>query len=133
MKKLSSKQKNRLLIPAGFILLWLIYSFAISNTLDMRATCSTLEAQLDSAAGAPARLVSLQADLGQMELLTGDSSASAHGIHEKLLGIVTNYCQQHDLILRDFAQPIRYRQDEWLVETHPIRVEGNYTALLQLV
>jgi hypothetical protein len=35
--------------------------------------------------------------------------------------------------LREFLLPIRYHQQEWLVETHPFTVEGNFIAIVQLL
>lgn len=130
-KKLTWKQKNRLLLTGSIIMLWAVYAFAISNTLDARSECRNLEQQLDSAADAPARLAQLHEELLELETITGKDTANA--FHEHLLGIVTQYCRENDLMLRGFAQPVRYRQQEWTIETHPVLVEGPYIALLQLV
>ncbi len=131
-KKASWKQKNKLLLLGGLVLLWTVYSFAISNTIVAHSECVVLQQQLDSASGAPARLVQLKKEFNELETITNSSDTSAT-LHERLLGIVTNYCQDNDLVLRDFASPVCYRQQEWLVETHPILVEGAYVNLLKLV
>ncbi len=131
-KKASWKQKNKLLLIGGLVLLWTVYSFALSNTIVAHEQCVILQQQLDSASDAPARLAHLEKEFKDLETITNSSDTSAT-LHEQLLGIVTNYCEENDLVLRDFASPVRYRQQEWLVETHPIHVEGAYVNLLKLV
>lgn len=130
MKTLTWKKKNRLLLIGALLLLWIVYAFALRNTIDARSECRTLQAKLDSSAGAPQRLTQLKDELAALDAITCDSGNS---VHEQLLGVVTNYCGQHGLTLRDFAPPVRYRSDAWTVETHPVTVEGNYISLLQLV
>lgn len=129
---MSWKQKNRLLFAGGFVLLWAVYSFAISNTLELRRECMGLRQQLDSASSAPSRLAALKQEFQQIETATNSNDTSTI-LHDRLLGIVANYCQQHNSVLRDFASPVCYRQQEWLIETHPIVVEGTFLNLLKLV
>lgn len=112
--------------------MWTVYSFAISNTIETCHECAVLKQQLDSASDAPVRLAHLKAEFRQLETIT-DNSDTSTTLHERLLSIVTNYCQENDIVLRDFASPICFSQQEWLVETHPIIVEGTYIALLKLV
>ncbi|MDQ3109905.1 MAG: hypothetical protein M3R17_08415 [Bacteroidota bacterium] len=131
-KKLTPKKKNRLLLLGALVLFWLVYSFAIRNTIELVHQCSDMQAQLDSSAGAPEKLIQLKQELQNLEKNTGNNDTSG-SLHERLLGIVTNYCQENNLLLRDFASPVRYHQQEWLVETHPLTVEGPYIALLKLV
>jgi hypothetical protein len=132
LKKMSWKQKNKLLLAGGLVLLWTVYAFAISNTIELRSACTVLQQQLDSASGAPARLVMLKQESQQLEAATNSNDTSTI-LHERLLGIVADYCQQHNSVLRDFASPVCYHQQEWLIETHPIVVEGTFMNLLMLV
>jgi hypothetical protein len=131
-RKLTGKQKNKLLLIGTFLGLWSVYAFAIRNTMDARYECNVLQQQIDSAANAPSRLAHLKQELRQLETITG-SNDTTNSLHEHLLGIVTNYCQENNITLRDFASPIRYAQQEWMVETHPIILEGSYIALLKFV
>lgn len=132
MKKLSWKQKNRLLLCGSFVLLWAVYSFAISNTINARSQCNRLQLQVDSASDAPEKLVRLTNDFQKLETITNTNDTSIT-LHERLLDVITKYCQQNNLVLRDFASPVCYKQQEWLVETHPVIVEGAYVNLLKLL
>jgi hypothetical protein len=132
MKKLSWKRKNQLLLAGAVALLWIVYSYAITNTLNARSECKILQQRIDSAASAPAQLAALRAQMEQLKNTTSVSDSSA-AAHEKLLGIITNYCQQNNLVLRDFSLAVNFVQQDWSVDNHPVTVEGNFAGLLRLV
>lgn len=132
MRGLTWKRKNQLLLAGGVLLLWIVYSYAITNTLEARSSCQTLQLRIDSAATAPEQLAQLEQQLAGFSSLTMTTDSTA-AIHEHLLGVVTNYCQQHNLVLRDFSSPVILQQQEWRIENHPITVEGTFVDLLQLV
>ncbi len=130
MKKLTWKFKNRLLLFTAIALLWIVYSFSVRNTLETRSTCIRLEKKIDSASGAPQRQKILERELQAFNLLLGQTD-SVGGMHEHLLGVTSTWCLAKQLVLREIPAPVRYTTRDWLVETHTIVVEGNFTALLR--
>lgn len=133
LHKLSWKQKNRILLVAIIVLLWVVYAFAISNTIAARSDCDRMQLQLDSVEGAPDKLAELKSELTKFSLLTGGTNDTLRDMHEQLLNFVSVYCNDHNLQLREFTQPVRYAQQEWSVETHPLTVEGNYISIVQFI
>jgi hypothetical protein len=135
IKNLSWKQKNRLLLIGLLIGCWIIYSFAIANTLAAKSACEQIQLQLDSSAGAPEQIEQLTAELLRLNAFTGSAEKvnTDSAVHEQILDLLTEYCQANHLELREFLLPITYRQQEWLVETHPFTVEGNFNAIVQLL
>ncbi|HTF04830.1 MAG TPA: hypothetical protein VK826_12430 [Bacteroidia bacterium] len=129
--RLSWKQKNKILLGSFLFVAWIVYSSAISNTLDAKSMGDELRLQLDSATGAPEKLQRLKTELVRFEELTGQGDSAA--VHEQLLDRVTLYCGKHPLQLREFAQPIRYRQQEWIVETHPFTIEGSFVEIVKFM
>jgi hypothetical protein len=130
-KNKSWKSRTRLLLPATLILCWIMYSFAIRNTIEVRNACMQLEEQIDSAKDAPARMAEIKVELKTLEEITqADSSVDTH---EALLDLVSHYCLKHDLRIEQLSGRIENSQQEWLVETHPLTVVGNYKSLLELV
>lgn len=126
-------KKNKLLLAGVVVLLWLVYTFAISNTLEARIVCVQQQARLDSAQGAPDQLLQLETELAKFASLTGEQNDTVRDMHEHVLNFVTVYCNEHTLELREFNRPVRYRQQEWTVETHPFIVEGSYIEIVQLL
>lgn len=135
IRNLSWKQKNRLLLAGLLVTIWIIYAFAISNTLEARTACNTLQSQIDSASGAPARITELEYELKRLDAVSGSThnAPTDSAVHEQLLSLVTEYCENNDLILREFVSPVKYTQQEWIVETHPFTVEGNFAGIVQLL
>lgn len=133
LHKLNWKQKNKMLFAGVCIMLWVVYAFAISNTVAIKSNCDTQQLQLDSLEGAPEKLLLLQAELARFSLLTGGADDTVHDVHEQLLDFVTVYCNEEGLQLREFAPPVRYAQQEWTVETHPFTVEGDYISIVKFV
>jgi len=131
LSKLTYRKKNRLLLLGAGLALLLVYSLTLSKTVALRSTCSRLELRVDSAAHLPAETAELEEQLAMIDANFRNDTLS--NLHEELLGIVSAYCQQHRLVLRDFPELLRYRNREWDVETHRFTVEGNYTELLRLV
>lgn len=132
---LSRQKRNRLQLGMLVIFAWIIYTFAISNTLALRAQCNTIEQCIDSSVTAPDELMRLESELNSLNAATGlnTKNTSDTSVHELLLDLVTNYCSEHELHLREFQSPIRYRANEWEVETHPFTVEGSYRNLVLLL
>ncbi|MGL5890310.1 MAG: hypothetical protein ACRC3B_10515, partial [Bacteroidia bacterium] len=107
MRKLNWKRKNQLLLAGAVALLWIVYSYAVSNTLNAKSDCEKLQSRIDSAASAPEQLAALELQMQGFKNLTGVSDSSK-AEHERLLGIVTNYCQQNNLVLRDFSPAVSF-------------------------
>jgi hypothetical protein len=130
--KITYKKRNRLFAAAGVLLAFLIYQYSIRNTLELRAECVALALSVDSSANAPARMKIVQQEMDELNKnLAGCDSLTS--LHELLLGEVTAYCGKNDITLRDFSPVVSYKKDNWLVETHPVTVEGRYIPILQLI
>ncbi|MFN8711803.1 MAG: hypothetical protein ACK5Z2_03040 [Bacteroidota bacterium] len=132
MRKLSWKRKNQLLLAGAVALLWIVYNYAVSNTLNAKNDCQKLQLRIDSAASAPEQLAALELQMEGFKNITGASDSST-AEHERLLGIVTNYCEQHHLLLRDFSPAVSFPQQDWHIDNHPVTVEGTFAELLRLV
>jgi hypothetical protein len=133
LKQLSWKQKNRLLYGGLLLCAWIIYAWAITPTLEAKYTCDQLQLQIDSAAQAPEQIRALEAELQRLDEITGTNNSHDSSTHEALLDLVTVYCESHALTLREFTSPVRFTQQEWLVETHPFTVEGDFIRLVQFL
>jgi hypothetical protein len=132
MRRLTWKRKNQLLVIGAVILLWIVYSFAISKTLAARSACIDMQERIDSAGSAPDQLIRLKQEFANFQSETGAIDTS-NEVHEYILGIVTTYCANNNLILRDFTHPYRLQQQEWKIEDHPLTVQGSFIGLLKLL
>lgn len=129
---LSPKVKLRLTWIALLLLCWLIYPLTIAKTLELRAQVNELQALNDSIADLPLRQDRVEEELlhlASLNGLSGDKTVT----RESILQEVTTACANHEVILREFSACRRYSNEDWTIETHPVIIEGEFTAMLQAV
>lgn len=130
LQQLTWKQKNLLLIAGLLFFAWIVYAFALSRTIEVSAECTALQMRIDSAADVQTDIEELEVELARFNQSSGTES---HITHEQLLDLVSSYCNQHSLLLRDFPAPMNYRREEWMVEIHRVTVQGSYVEMVQLL
>ena len=130
-KQLSWKKKV-LAGRAGLVLtLWIVYSFSISGTLELRRNFLELEQKAGNSEGLSAQVEALKAELVRCNSLTEKNGEFLS--HEELLDRVTLYCSGRSLKIREFPSPVSYHSQEWNVITHPVTIEGNYAGIIRLL
>ena len=127
------KKKNRLLLVAAVLLLLVVYNFAVKRTLAAKNDCTTAEEQIALASNAPMLAAQLEKELDQMNGRIGLDSVKGENSGQKLLELVTNYCQNNEAVLREFPETVVTDQEKLTVETNLFMVEGNFAALINLV
>lgn len=127
---LSWKHKNALFFGMVLIFSWIVYSYAISLTLDLSAECGLLEQQIDSSGNLTVEVEQLKAEITTM----GEHSGAASFLtHEQLLDLVAGYNVNRKLVLKEFPSSVRFRRDQWEVEVHRITVEGSFVDTVQFL
>ena len=127
------KKKNQLLIVVAFLLVFLVYNFALKKTMLAHSDCATAEEQILIAKNAPAMASQLEKELLQMDAKIGTDSVKTKNSGQELLGLVTNYCQNNQAVLREFPETIITAQEKLTVETNLFIVEGSFSSLISLV
>lgn len=130
LQKLSWTQRNALLTGVLAVFSWLIYTNAVSLTVQLAAECDALQQKIDSAENVSVEIEQLEAELARFNQSSGEES---YVTHEQLLDLVSGYCEERELIIRDFPATLNYRRDEWNVEIHRITVQGSYAEIVQLL
>jgi hypothetical protein len=131
--KLSYRQKFRLLGVAAVLLLVICYQLSFSKTIqEYRAYQDYRQAEALLQAGNPAgsaleeKEKKLSSLLDQYILDTLDNSRN-------LLGIVSRYCESHDLLLKEYKPAPFIATDTLGILTRPLTVEGRFIDCLQLI
>ncbi len=133
LKGLTYKKKNRFLWVGLFLFAWIIYSYAISDTLKAWNDCDEMEQRLAQAADAPMQNAVLEKRLKEMEALIGSGKQGAVDARQELMGIAAAWCQESRCTLREFPATILTEEKDLRVETNMITLEGNFKELLGLV
>jgi hypothetical protein len=131
--KLSYRKKIKLLGAAGVLALLVCYKLSIARTVEeYRLYKTNKQATLSSGAGAPTGMQleqkekQLNQQLERFVLDTLDNS-------KNLLSIIGNYCNSHDLTLKDYLPYPVTQADTLQVLTRYVNVEGPYLDCLKLV
>ncbi len=122
-----------MLLIAAILFAVIIYSFAIKKTVLLYKEYSNLETQLKLAEDAPVRAIALEQKLAEMDHLLGDRQKEDANVQQTLLGVITNYCQNNNAILREFPKTIHAEEKDFLMETNVFVIEGGFSKLLRFV
>ena len=132
-KNLTYKKRNRILAAVSVLFIFFSYKMAFQNTLDTYHDVQSLKEQLLLAQGAPEKVNTLRQQMMNMDRLLGTKQRADTSVQQALLGIVTDYCQKNNAVLREFPKTIQKIQDNYLVETNFFVVEGSFVKLLELL
>ena len=127
------KSKNILLIAVAIVIGFILYSFAIKTTLTLRQESIELKNQLQQDSDAPSKANDLKKKLIEIDKAIGSCQKIHIDIQQALLGIVTDYCQKTNSILREFPKSISTKEKGVLIETNVFVLEGEFTKLLRLI
>lgn len=133
LKNITYRNKNKYLLGVFLLGIFLIYFLSIKNTLQYKTECSELEERLSTASGAEGKIVGLQAKLKEFDNIIMQEEDTALTSQQQLLGIVTDYCQSNQTVLRDFPQSKINRENEFVVETNVFTLEGRFLKILDLI
>lgn len=133
LKNLTYRQKNKYLIVGTILFLLLVYWTTLSKTVELYHSNQRLQKQSNLVADAPAKIKQYERQIQQFEQRFQNVTQSGNDYQEQLLEVVSTFCQEHQLVLQNFPQPLVHTQNDFEVTTHIVEVEGSYHKLLQLV
>lgn len=120
------------MLVAGGIFSIILYQMAISDTIHMVSENNAMEEQVSSYQNAPEQIKTLKLQLKKIEQLIGSDTIQKMDVHQSLLGSVTEYTQENNLILKDFPQPYTIADKGYITHTAIVTVEGDFIRLLKL-
>lgn len=132
IKGLTYKQKNLYLAIASIVLLVLCYQLAIKNTIEAKADMSTFEKEIKQGKNAQSEIEDLKNRLEEYNLLLGVNEQNTTS-HERILEVISRYCQKKALTIDKFPSETIQRYDDFSVSSNVIEVRGTYKNLLQLI
>lgn len=133
LKNLSYKKKNILLLSACLLFGFIIYLYAFERTFGLMDECALLEEQLQQAENAPQKLSELKIELNAIESRLGEGGKFGGDVQQALLEKISRYCNENNIALREFPQPVVSQEQDYIVETNVVVIEGSFIKLLKLV
>ena len=133
MKQVNYKTKNKILLGIGLLLLLIVYQLAIKKSIAAFSLNSSLKQQIEKAAGAPQKLALLEQQNLAYDAILANYKGNGSNTQQLLLSAVTGYCQENNLLLKEFPKSIFKQESEYLVETNYFVLEGGFINTLRLI
>lgn len=130
---LTYKKKNQLLIIGAILSFFLIYNLGIKKTILAHDTYEEAQSKIVIASNAPVMVTKLEKELSQIDLKIGSQNNNVIDPAQGLLGLITDYCQSNNIVLREFPASVETEQKNLVIETNQFTVEGNFSKLINLV
>jgi len=92
-----------------------------------------MEQQLTLAENAPQKIAEIKNRISEIETRIGSNQSKEVDFQDMLLEKVSSYCKTNGLVLKEFPQTHCFSQQDYLIETNTIIVEGDFIKLLKLV
>lgn len=133
LKNLTYRKKNILLLVCSVLFSLIIYFFSVAQTIKLITLCNRLEQQLHLADDAPQKLSELKFQLGHITSRLGQAGKFGGDVQQALLEMISGFCNENNLVLKEFPQPVITIEQNFVVETNTVVVEGEFIKLLKLV
>jgi len=131
LKELTYLQINIFLGVGGIIFFVLFYFFSIQDTIVMYREYNKLTKQVATAVVAPKEIQVKEKELAIIEAGLGNLGGDKYS-QEELLKIVSTFCKQNKITLREFPQAEATEENDYTIYTIVMETEGDYTAMLKL-
>lgn len=130
---LTYKKKFIYLIVGGAILLCLVYSFSINETIKLRSSYLEIKNRYDGVFDASASILFYERELNKIDSLIGDKNDKGNYTQEELLRRVTEFGREHNLTIINFPSPHSYIDNGYRVFTYETSISGAFNDLVRLL
>jgi hypothetical protein len=131
LEKLSYKHTYYLLLAALALLLVAIYAFAVKKTITVIAEHKDLSKKIELAVNAPQQIVSIEAQLKQMEQLVVNEKPM--DFEQMLLEQVSGFCKNNGLTLMEFPKTTVSGYRDYQIYTNKIVLEGGFKKMVEFI
>lgn len=132
-ESITYKRKNQLLIGISILLFIIIYFLSIKKTIIAYNEYDKNIELLKMASNAPLLEVQLQKELDAINNKLGSQNQDGEKYSDKLIELITSYCQLNNAILKEFPETELAQKDDLLIETNRFTLAGDYVTLLKFV
>ena len=123
------KQKYQLLLAGIALFMLIAYWLAFGKTWAAISNSQQMQTQLSSASQAWQQIEQYQKQLKTLE----SEQHNQHFTQNYLFQKVTSFCQEHQLAIQEMPQSKIYEQQDMEILHNPIKVEGTYLPMVQLL
>lgn len=117
----------------AILIIFCIISFhlAFKKTLQLYFECCKLQHNMHVGDSDQKELTSIRSKLGQLDSLSNPEHISSSLVHQQLLDIAAESSTSGLISLKEFPAALSLKKSGYLVETHIITAEGDFSGLLR--
>lgn len=130
---LTYRTKNKLLFVVAVIIAFLSYKFAIKNTITQFSEYTSAKKEIDFAKDIPTRTLQIKMKIQAIDKALNKGQENGMNVQENLLGVITSFCRDNNIVLREFPITKQNASNEFLIETNIFKIEGPFVKLLRLL
>lgn len=125
---MTNKKKNLYLLVGTVLILLVAYQFSIKKTLNLRQANQQHQQAI-------VRAMNIDTDIEkyQAQLANFNTNAVTSYSQENLLELLSTFCLEHDLLIKDFPEPNQYEESTYDIIANQIEVEGRFTDIVELI
>ena len=125
--------KNKILIVCFIASLFIVYRFAVSNTIEARKVVSDLTKEKILLTNVSSKIATLKAKELQLDKILKKKNISIHtSFQQALLQNVSSFAKKNKLQIIAFNQPHLFNTNITKLHTYSFEVRGHFNSLLKL-
>lgn len=133
LKHLTYKQRNVALGVATVFLCVVGYWAAFGKTFDLWQENRLLQSQMQLTENIDEQIMHLQKNLVQLKQYYAPTKGKDFSHHEELLRQVSGFCQENNLLIREFPPASFFEETQYLIEANEVIVEGDFKNIVKLI
>jgi len=127
------KTKFKLLILVLALLLLIVYRLAIIKTIEKYQDCTNLKEKLNLVSLAPREIKELQNRINSINEFFGRNSDSTLNTRAVLIDKTSFFAKQKNIKIKSINEPDFHTENDILIETNQIILEGSFFNLLRYI
>tara|TARA_R110001606_G_scaffold342855_1_gene491418 strand:- start:1023 stop:1538 length:516 start_codon:yes stop_codon:yes gene_type:complete len=128
------KLKNKILVVGFIASLFIVYKFAISNTVEAQKIVSELSKEKLLLNNVSTKISNLKAKEAQLDVILKKKNISINNsFQQTLLQSVTSFAKKNKLQIIAFNEPHVFNTNVTGLHTYSFEVKGNFNSLLKMV
>jgi predicted nuclease with TOPRIM domain len=129
----SFKKKNIILLITAVFSLYLSWTLAIHETVELSSSTAEMEQRLEAAKEAPNEIKRLELELDKVKGKTRKLYSGVQDLRKLLLSEVTALADLYELTLKSFPEHFMQQKEGMELSTSPVVLSGAYKDMLQMI
>jgi hypothetical protein len=126
--------KNKILVIGFIVSLFIVYKFAVSNTIEVKKMVKNLNNEKLLLNNISDKILNLQVKEAQLDVILKKRNISInHSFQQTLLQNVNSLAEENSLQIIAFNEPHKYNSGITKLFTYSFEVKGDYISLLRMI